>query len=107
MFVPPGFPFNFTDSRRGTAADCRILREEKWLHNTEVRYHIRQWNSRWYLTMVFVALNNPMQLVCRPLLSYESYTKALRYGQLLQRGIRKDARGVLKVHPHAIRICFN
>jgi hypothetical protein len=107
MFVPPDFRYRFTDSLRGNGTDFRVLREERWLRDTEVKYRIVGRNSRWWLTIVFVAISNPYQVRCRLVGSYDSERKALIYARLLQRGIRKDARGTLKVDENAFHICLN
>ena len=91
----------------GQLADMQLLKEDGWLMNTEVRYFLRVWKNRWHLTMIYIALDDPMKLICRRIDDYSSEKKALTFAKILQRGIRKDARGTLKINRDAFNICNN
>lgn len=75
--------------------------------DTEVKYRIIERNGRWHLTMVYVAVHDPFQLLCRAIDSYHSEKRALVFAGILQRGIRKDARGTLKTNSNAFHFCDN
>lgn len=96
-----------TTDRQGTKSDLQFLENDRWLHHTEVRYYISERRGRWYVFMIFIAVNNPLQFFCRFIEHYESERKALNYAEIMQRSIRKDARGVLKTNEHAFNICYN
>ena len=100
-------PANFSPESPGNLQDLRILQEDKWLMNTEVRYLLQERNSRWHLIMVYIAVHNPMQLICRSIDSYPSRRKAETFAKILQRGIRKDARGTLQTNEDGFDICTN
>lgn len=91
----------------GNLADMHLLMEDSWLMNTEVRYFLRSWKNRWHLSMIYIALDDPMKLICRRIDDYSSEKKALTFAKILQRGIRKDARGTLKTNRDAFNICNN
>lgn len=100
--------FNYeNDSKQGEIKDFLFLEKDGWLRDTEVRYRIVHTRSRWYLTMVFIAIENPYRFLSRAIDNYNSEKKALIYAQLFQRGIRKDARGTLKTNENAFNICHN
>lgn len=107
MYISPNLSFNNVLERAVDAQGLKMLTEDAWLMNTEVRYHLCERKSQWYLTMVFVALNNPLQFRCRKIDVYSSEKKALTFSKILQRGIRKDARGTLKINDDAFNICAN
>ena len=107
MYIPPNLPLKSVSERAIDAQGLKMLIEDAWLMDTEVRYHLCEHRSQWHLTMVFVALNNPMQFRCRKIDVYSSEKKALTFSKILQRGIRKDARGTLKINEDAFNICAN
>ena len=89
------------------ATDFIVLENDKWLMNTEVRYNLQKQKGLWQLTMVYISINNPFKLLCRKIDSYSSEKKAKIFAEILQRGIRKDARGTLKTNKNAFHICDN
>ena len=107
MFISSDLPFNLRPEIPGTKVDLALLLEDKWLMDTEVRYYIREWNSLWYLTMLYIAIDDPLKLICRTIDVYPSKKKAITFAQILQRGIRKDARGTLKTDRDAFNFCDN
>ncbi|MCB0578899.1 MAG: hypothetical protein KDD10_06270 [Phaeodactylibacter sp.] len=107
MYCSPDIPFHLSPEGRGRREDLQLLVEGRWLMNTEVRYWIQERRSRWHLTMVYIAVENPFKLICRRIDAYHSGQKALTFAKILQRGIRKDARGTLKTDRDAFNICAN
>jgi len=107
MFIASDLPFESQPEILGSPIDLKFLKEDQWLMDTEVRYLIRHWNSLWYLTMLYIAVEDPLKLICRRIDKYNSAKKAQTYAQILQRGIRKDARGVLKTNRNAFNFCDN
>ena len=107
MFVTPGLPIYSVVERPAPEAPLALLHEESWLIDTEVRYQLQERKSAWYLTMVFVDARNAMRFITRRIDVYYSRHKAETYAKILQRGIRKDARGTLKSDWNAFRICTN
>lgn len=107
MYISPDLPLYQTTDHPGTADDFRILKEDKWLMDTEVKYQLLERNGLWHLTMIYVAVNDPLTFMCRKIDVYNAEKKAKTFASILQRGIRKDARGTLKTNQHAIRICDN
>ena len=107
MYISPNIPFRNPKEVPGKATDLKVLEEDKWLMNTEVRYNLQKQKGLWQLTMVYIAINNPFKLLCRKIDSYPSEKKAKIFAEILQRGIRKDARGTLKTNKNAFHICDN
>lgn len=107
MYISPNIPFRSQKEVPGNMTDTKILEKDRWLMDTEVIYRLDKVKGMWQLTMVYVAINNPFQLICRILDRYASKKKAEIYAQILQRGIRKDARGTLKSNVNAFNICDN
>lgn len=103
----PEIPAFDLDSRQGNRQDIQFLEADKWLLDTEVRYIIVEKKRRWYVTMIFISIENPFQFFCRFISHYDTKKKALNNAQLLQRGIQKDARGTLKTKEHGFNICHN
>jgi hypothetical protein len=95
------------DSKQGNSKDLLFLKNDAWLKDTEVRYRIVRNHGRWFLSMLFVWIDNPYRFLCRKIDNYETERKAEMYAQLFQRGIRKDARGTLKMNENAFNICNN
>ena len=107
MFISPNVPRKYTKETSGLSPDLKVLQEDKWLLDTEVLYRIQARKSLWYLTMVYVDVRNPMRFICRQIDRYHSQKKATTFAKILQRGIRKDARGTLKSNRDAFDICTN
>lgn len=99
--------YGFTENQRGNLKDLQILGDSHWFHDTEVKYLIEEKCGRWHLQMVYIWIENPLRLFCNYIDNYESIQKAENYAQIFQRGIRKDARGTLKINQNAYDICFN
>ncbi|NRA51274.1 MAG: hypothetical protein HRU12_19275 [Phaeodactylibacter sp.] len=107
MFISPALQIHEVPESSGADEALDLLAQEEWLMDTEVRYCIQSRNSAWHLMMVFVDLRNAMRFITRKIDVYYSERKALTYAKILQRGIRKDARGTLKSEWNAFRICSN
>lgn len=107
MYITDNINFDFLENQRGNKKDLIIFFQNQWLHNTEVKYLIEHRSGRWYLTMIYISIYNPMKMLCHYLDNYESLKKAELYAQIFQRGIRKDARGTLKLDENAYNICYN
>ena len=107
MFISSDLSPEFFPETPGERKDMRLLEEDGWLKNTEVRYYLRHYKSQWHLYMVYIAIDNPMKLICRKIDVYSSEQKALTFAKILQRGIRKDARGTLKTNLNAFHLCDN
>lgn len=107
MYIAPSVPNTFFADEAASDESLELLEADSWLMNTEVRYHLQEKRSQWHLTMVFVAVDNPMKFICRKIDVYPSEQKALTFARILQRGIRKDARGTLKMNKDAFNICTN
>ncbi len=91
----------------GTPEDFKLLKEDQWLMNTEVQYQLVERKGLWHLTMIYIAIDNPFKLICKKIDTYNSEKKAKTFASILQRGIRKDARGTLKTNRDAFNICSN
>ena len=107
MYLPPELPTNEVLERPGGPDDLQLLANDRWLMNTEVRYHLQEKRSRWHLSMIYIAVDNPFRFICRKIDSYPSAQKARTFAEILQRGIRKDARGTLKSNYDAFYLCDN
>ncbi|MCU0427369.1 MAG: hypothetical protein MUF71_17270 [Candidatus Kapabacteria bacterium] len=103
----PHFELQFHDNKHGTPADAGFITQGIWLQNSEVRHYVFQRRGRWHVVMVFIAVSNPFQFLCREINHYESEQKACNAAQILQRGAAKDARGTLKSNTNAFHICSN
>ncbi len=91
----------------GGRSDMRLLEADQWLLDTEVRYDLQYRNGLWHLNMVYIAADNPFKLIRRWIDAYVSEQKARTFARIMQRGIRKDARGTIKTNRNALRICDN
>lgn len=107
MYISADIPFRKPTDFLGKPIDFKLLQEDRWLMNTEVKYLLEKKNGLWHLTMVYVAIENPLKFICRKIDVYNSEKKAKTFASILQRGIRKDARGTLKTNQNAINICNN
>jgi len=107
MFISPNIPLNSTAEVPGEQKDLGLLVNDKWLLNTEVCYWIQERISQWHLSMIYIATDNPLKLICRKIDIYYSEKKAMTFARILQRGIRKDERGTLKTNHDAFNICDN
>lgn len=107
MFISPDIPFGNPLDFRGKENDMYFLKDDKWLMNTEVRYHLQKKKGLFHLTMIYIAIENPFKFICRKIDAYSSEKKALTFAKILQRGVRKDARGTLKTNRDAFNICAN
>ncbi len=107
MRIPADFPYQHTPEIPGEDQDMKILREDKWLMNTEVRYQLVERRSQWHLTMIYIAIDNPLKLICRKIDTYNSEKKAKTFAEIMMRGIRKDARGTLKTNRDGFHFCDN
>lgn len=107
MYISPDIPFFEVTDFLGKPKDFRLLKEDGWLMNTEVKYQLLEKRGLWHLTMIYVAIENPLKFICRKIDTYNSEKKAKTYASILQRGIRKDARGTLKTNQDVINICNN
>jgi hypothetical protein len=91
----------------GQLIDLSFLHKDSWLINTEVRYHLQKKKGLWELNMVYIAIENPIKFLLKKIDVYSSEKKAIIFAKILQRGIRKDARGTLKSDRNAFNICAN
>lgn len=107
MYISPDIPFHRNIPEKGGSDDLQVLEKDSWLMDTEVRYLLVKQKGLWQLTMVYIAIDNPLKLFCRKIDAYPSEKKALIYARIMQRGIRKDARGTLKTRRDAFNICYN
>lgn len=107
MYVDPDIPRLHSPESKGAVVDLKLLSEEDWMINTEVKYLIQPIRGRWHVWMIFFSLNEWIKLVVRCIDHYPSFAKAETYAQIFQRGIRKDARGTLNRKNHAYYICNN
>lgn len=107
MYISPNIPFRLVAQLSGDRSDLQLLQEDKWLMNTEVQYWLREQGSRWLLTMIYIDIFNPLRFICRRIDQYPSRQKAETFARILQRAIRKDARGTLKTNRDALHICLN
>ncbi|MEL7123601.1 MAG: hypothetical protein AAFO07_29435 [Bacteroidota bacterium] len=107
MYITPDIPNRLVVETLGNSTDLQLLKEDKWLMDTEVRYYLIERRSRWHLTMTFIDVDNSLKFICRKIDSYHSEQKAQTFAKIMQRGIRKDARGVLKSNRDAFNICNN
>ena len=107
MYISSDIPFWKPVDALGDIGDLKLLREDKWLMDTEVKYNLKEKKGLWYLTMIYVSIHNPFKLICKKIDVYNSENKAKTFADILQRGIRKDARGTLKTNENAFNICDN
>ena len=107
MFVTPNLDIDFAHDVAATDGVPSLIYEDLWLKDTEVQYHLVKVHGLWQLTIIYVALDNPFKRRFRLIDTYASEKKANTYAQILQRAIRKDARGTLIANNDAFDICFN
>lgn len=107
MYIAQNIPFHRPTDFLGETEDFQLLKEDRWLMNTEVQYQLLERSGLWHLTMIYIAIDNPLKFICRKIDTYNSEKKAKTFASILQRGIRKDARGTLKTDRNAFNICDN
>ena len=107
MHISPDIPLDSIPEIPGNTSDLKLLREDAWLMDTEVIYQLLERRSLWHLTIVYIAIDNPFKFICRKIETYNSRRKAEVSAKIIQRGIRKDARGTLKANKDAFHICTN
>ena len=107
MYISSDIPLHKPTDFPGHIKDMKLLREDHWLMNTEVQYSLICRRGLWHLTMIYIAVENPLKFICRKIDTYNSEKKAKTFAKILQRGIRKDARGTLKTNRDAINFCKN
>ena len=105
MRIPPDLPYQPTSEVPGELQDLEVLANDKWLMNTEVRYRLVERKSQWHLSMIYIAVENPLKLICRKIDTYNSEKKAKTFAEIMMRGIRKDARGTLKTNRDGFHFC--
>ncbi len=107
MFISPHIPLEFNAETPGRREDLQLFVDDRWLMNTEVRYLLQKRKGLWELTMLYISVLDPLKFICRKIDTYSSEKKAKTFAQILQRGIRKDARGTLKTNRDAFNFCDN
>lgn len=107
MYISSDIPFHKPMDILGDTCDFKLLIDDKWLMNTEVKYLLVEKKGLWHLTMIYVAVENPFRFICKKIDHYNSEKKAKTFASILQRSIRKDARGTLKTNQNAFNICQN
>ncbi|WP_435357938.1 hypothetical protein [Emticicia sp. SJ17W-69] len=107
MYIAGSINFDFSENQRGNKKDLAIFSQNRWLYNTDVKYLVEHRSGRWYLSIIFISIHNPLRLICNYINHYESLNKAELYGQFFQKGIRKTTRGNLKLDENAYNICYN
>ncbi|MEM9547368.1 MAG: hypothetical protein AAGA77_15420 [Bacteroidota bacterium] len=107
MYISSDIPFWKPVDVLGDIRDLKLLEEDKWLMDTEVKYNLSEKRSLWILTMIYISIHNPFKFICKKIDIYNSEKKAETFAKILQRGIRKDARGTLKTNHNAFNICQN
>ena len=107
MYISNDMNHEYTSETYGKKSDYKCLSDDRWLTNTEVKFHLQKKKGLWHLTMVFICIESLIKIRCRSIDSYTSKKKAITFAKILQRGIRKDARGTLKKTKHAFNICYN
>jgi hypothetical protein len=96
-----------TPERVGNNSDLRVLEDEPWLKDTEVKYHIRGRRGRWEVSLIFIAVDNPLKFVKWQITICTTYPKAKLYGDYYRRLAAKDPRGYLKSDLDRLRYCNN
>jgi len=107
MHITPDLPLKVIQEISGSRLDLALLKNEKWLINTEVCYWIQERKSQWHLNMLYISIDDPLKFICRKIDTYNSEKKAITFAEILQRGIRKDTRGILKTNRNAFNFCDN
>lgn len=107
MYISPDINKSVFIDKPGKTENLDLLKKDKWLMDTEVKYILFYKKGMWHLRMIFIDVTNPFKFICRSIDKYTSEKRALTYASIFQRGIRKDARGTLKSNTDAFNICKN
>ncbi len=107
MIISTSIPYDFSPEQPGQIIDFGFLEEDKWLVDTEVKYILLEKKGQWHLTMIYIAVENPLKLLCKRIDAYHTAKKAMIYASILQRSMRKDNRGTLKSNVNAFNLCDN
>lgn len=107
IYISDDIPENKSPEQIGQANDLEWMDDDKWLVNSEIRYFIRAYKSQWRLYMVFIHQENAMQFICRYIHTYLTEHKALTFGKIMQRSIRKNLPTTFKDNLEAFKICLS
>ncbi|MEN0003286.1 MAG: hypothetical protein AAF798_04050 [Bacteroidota bacterium] len=103
----PRFDHRLQPEQAGNYADLRILEEDPWLQDTEVKYHLRHVKKQWVVSLVFISIHNPFQFIKHTITYCTTYRKACIYGDYYRRIAAKDPRGYLKTDLDQFQLCLN
>lgn len=98
---------SFSNEHPGRAEDLRILQEEEWLLQAVVEYNIRERKGRFWIVLLYIDSRYPMNLRLRWIDHHPSLRRAEQFAQILQRGVRRDPRGTVKLSLDAFNLCLN
>ncbi len=75
--------------------------EDAWLLDAEVQYKIKEINSRWEVSLIFVDTKDPRHLLIKKIGNYRSQRLAEIYATNMMNTAAKDIRGTQKVNKDA------
>ncbi len=81
--------------------------EDTWLLDAEVKYKIKEINSRWEVSLIFVDTKDPKHLLIKKIGDYRSQRLAEIYATNMMNTAAKDIRGTQKVNKDAYDINNN
>jgi len=92
---------------KGDITDLQMIRDGRWLYDTEVKVMIPYRKGRWVVYLIFVSLETPLKFITRRINDYNSMAKANLCAQLYKRTASKDPRGNLKTNLNDLNISKN
>lgn len=80
---------------------------DAWLLDAEVQYKIKEVNSRWEVSLIFIDTKDPNHVLIQKIGDYRSERLAEVYAKNMQQTAAKDIRGTQKVNKDDYNINSN
>ena len=72
-----------------------------WLPDAEVKYFVEEIKGRWYVSLLFIDVNNPRRFLKKTIGDYHSEKLAKIYAENMLKTVSKDCRGTQKIKKNA------
>lgn len=78
-----------------------MKKSDKWLLNAEVQSKIDYKNGRWYVSLLFIDISDPNQILIKEISDFRSHKLAEIAALNMKNTAAKDIRGTQKVNKNA------
>lgn len=82
-------------------------KNDDWLIDAEVQYEITSIHGRWEVSLIFIDIKDPKQILIQKIGDYQSERLAKIYAQNMQKTASRDPGGIKKVDKDAYHINNN